>query len=84
MDQIVQSSAARAEEGASVAQELTAQSATLQSTVEELARVVGGSSRAAGATSSATLAQADAGPPLQSPAMRQPVARLSSRVPVSA
>ncbi len=44
MDQVVQLSAARAEESAAVAQELSAQSTVLQSTVAELAHVVGGSS----------------------------------------
>jgi methyl-accepting chemotaxis protein len=42
MDKIVQASAAQAEEGASVAQELTAQASVIQNTVDELARVVGG------------------------------------------
>ncbi len=42
MDKVVQASAARAEEGASVAQELTAQSATLQQSVHELVQLVGG------------------------------------------
>ncbi|MCX6954274.1 MAG: methyl-accepting chemotaxis protein, partial [Verrucomicrobia bacterium] len=42
MDRIVQAGAARAEEGASVAEELTSRSAQLQQTVDELARVVGG------------------------------------------
>jgi methyl-accepting chemotaxis protein len=42
MDKIVQSSAARAEEGAAVAQELSAQSIVLGRTVDDLARVVGG------------------------------------------
>ncbi len=42
MDRIVQASAAQAEEGASVAEELTAQATEVQSTIDELARVVGG------------------------------------------
>ena len=44
MDKVVQSSAARAEEGAAVAQELSAQSIVLGRTVEDLARAVGGAS----------------------------------------
>jgi len=67
MDQIVQGGAARAEEGASVAQELTAQSATLQRTVEELARVIGGGS----ARAQATVVSADAGPVAPAPAARR-------------
>jgi len=42
MDKVVQSSAARAEEGAAVAQELSAQSVMLQQAVEDLGRAVGG------------------------------------------
>jgi methyl-accepting chemotaxis protein len=42
MDKVVQAGAARAEEGAAVAQQLSAQSISLQETVEDLARVVGG------------------------------------------
>jgi hypothetical protein len=42
MDKIVQASAAQAEEGAGVAQELTAQATAIQNTIDELARVVGG------------------------------------------
>jgi len=42
MDKHVQAGAARAEEAASVAQELLAQSAALQGSVEELGRLVGG------------------------------------------
>jgi methyl-accepting chemotaxis protein len=45
MDKVVQASAARAEEGASVAQELIAQSTSLQQSVEELSQLVGGSQR---------------------------------------
>ena len=45
MDKVVQASAARAEEGASVAQELIAQSTTLQQSVEELSQLVGGGQR---------------------------------------
>ncbi|MGC4072668.1 MAG: methyl-accepting chemotaxis protein [Nibricoccus sp.] len=42
MDETVQLGAARAEEGAGVAQELSAQSILLQDSISELARVVGG------------------------------------------
>ena len=42
MDRAVQAGAARAEEGASVAQELNTQSASLRQSVDQLARVVGG------------------------------------------
>jgi len=42
MDRVVQASAARAEEGAIVAQELIAQSTALQQSVEELSQLVGG------------------------------------------
>ncbi len=42
MDKVVQGSAAQAEEGASVAEELTRQATEIQNTVDELARVVGG------------------------------------------
>ena len=42
MDQVVQASAARAEEGASVAQELISQSQVLDHNVAELSRLVGG------------------------------------------
>ncbi len=44
MDRVVQSTAAQAEEGAGVAQELTTQSASLRQCVDELAHVVGGRS----------------------------------------
>jgi methyl-accepting chemotaxis protein len=44
MDRVVQAAAARAEEGAGVAQELTQRSTQLQLTVDELALVVGGQS----------------------------------------
>ncbi len=43
MDKLVQASAAQAEEGASVAIELTTQSTTMRQCVDELAHVVGGS-----------------------------------------
>jgi methyl-accepting chemotaxis protein len=79
MDQIVQSSAARAEEGASVAQELTAQSATLQSTVEELARVVGGSSRSTGAGSADRLIAPQGALSTPSPATPQSISRPPAR-----
>jgi methyl-accepting chemotaxis protein len=46
MDRAVQGGAARAEEGASVAQELTDRSAQLQHAVDDLAAVVGGQGRA--------------------------------------
>ncbi|MBL9213843.1 MAG: chemotaxis protein [Opitutaceae bacterium] len=46
MDKVVQASAARAEEGAGVAQELTARSTALRHSVDELSRVVGGTTRA--------------------------------------
>jgi len=46
MDKVVQAGAARAEEGAAVAQQLSAQSISLQEAVEDLSRVVGGSSSA--------------------------------------
>jgi methyl-accepting chemotaxis protein len=42
MDKIVQAGAARAEEGAAVAQDLSGQSLELQRAVDEIARVVGG------------------------------------------
>jgi len=42
MDRIVQAGAAQAEEGASVAEQLTAQASELKGCVEELARLVGG------------------------------------------
>lgn len=42
MDKVVQASAARAEEGASVAQDLTAQSTALQLSVGELIQPIGG------------------------------------------
>jgi methyl-accepting chemotaxis protein len=42
MDKVVQASAARAEEGASVAQELISQSVAVQQSVEELGQLVGG------------------------------------------
>lgn len=45
MDKVVQASAARAEEGASVAQELISQSTSLQESVEELNKLVGGGQR---------------------------------------
>ena len=44
MDRVVQSTAAQAEEGAGVAQELTTQSDSLRQCVDELAQVVGGQS----------------------------------------
>jgi methyl-accepting chemotaxis protein len=47
MDKVVQAGAARAEEGAAVAQELSAQSVLLQKTVEDLAQVVGGAKQSA-------------------------------------
>lgn len=47
MDEVVQLGAARAEEGANVAQELSAQSIVLQDSINELARVVGGSRKPA-------------------------------------
>jgi methyl-accepting chemotaxis protein len=47
MDRVVQGGAARAEEGASVAQELTDRSAQLQHAVDDLASVVGGQSTTA-------------------------------------
>ena len=42
MDQAVQLGASRAEEGANVAEELSAQTALLQDSIKDLARVVGG------------------------------------------
>ena len=42
MDKVVQAGAARAEEGAAVAEELSAQSVFLQKAVEDLGQVVGG------------------------------------------
>ena len=47
MDKVVQASAARAEEGAGVAQELIAQSTSLQQSVVDLALLVGGTQRSA-------------------------------------
>jgi len=44
MDRVVQSTAAQAEEGAGVAQELTTQSDSLRQCIDELAHVVGGQS----------------------------------------
>lgn len=42
MDKVVQASAARAEEGAAVAQDLIAQSTALQQSVDELNHLIGG------------------------------------------
>ncbi len=53
MDEAVQLGAARAEEGAGVAQELSAQSILLQDSVTELARVVGGARKKSAAKSAA-------------------------------
>ncbi|ATC66130.1 chemotaxis protein [Nibricoccus aquaticus] len=58
MDEAVQLGAARAEEGAGVAQELSAQSILLQDSVTELARVVGGSRKSAAAKKQPTPPQA--------------------------
>ena len=48
MDRIVQATAAQAEEGSSVAQELTTQSRSMRDNVDQLARVVGGPPQASG------------------------------------
>ena len=64
MDKVVQASAARAEEGASVAQELISQSGSLQQSVEELSLLVGGAPTAqAGGRSTP--------PPASSPATKR-------------
>jgi len=52
MDKVVQASAARAEEGASVAQELIAQSTALQQSVVDLSLLVGGAQKSASQTAS--------------------------------
>ena len=62
MDRVVQGTAAQAEEGSSVAQELTNQSQSMRDNVDELARVVGGKSR--------NLAAPPAGSSTASPAAR--------------
>ena len=51
MDKVVQASAARAEEGASVAQELISQSQVLDQNVSELSQLVGGRNAQPQATS---------------------------------
>jgi hypothetical protein len=56
MDKHVQAGAARAEEAASVAQELIAQSAALQGSVDELNRLVGGKQVATTKASAGTAA----------------------------
>ena len=72
MDRAVQAGAARAEEGAGVAQELTQRSTQLQHTVDELAAVVGGQSPAGPGSS------APAGP--GGPASPNSSSRRASRV----
>ena len=74
MDRAVQAGAARAEEGAAVAQELTDRSTQLQHTVDNLAAVVGGQSTAgswsppaSGTRSAPTTAKAERHPELASP-----------------
>ncbi len=65
MDKHVQAGAARAEEAASVAQELLAQSAALQGSVEELNRLVGGRSSPAKASAPVSHASTPRTPVLQ-------------------
>jgi methyl-accepting chemotaxis protein len=65
MDKHVQAGAARAEEAASVAQELIAQSAALQGSVEELSRLVGGRQVASAPTSAVRNVAAARTPALQ-------------------
>jgi methyl-accepting chemotaxis protein len=60
MDRVVQATAAQAEEGASVAQELTAQSTTMRQCVDELARVVGGQRQAPSAADAPLVSPAPA------------------------
>jgi methyl-accepting chemotaxis protein len=66
MDKHVQAGAARAEEAASVAQELLAQSTALQGSVDELSRLVGG----AGKVATANVADKPSSPTLRKPVLQ--------------
>jgi methyl-accepting chemotaxis protein len=74
MDKIVQASAAQAEEGASVAQELTAQATEIQHTVDELARVVGGQRGNSAGDSPADTPATDAAGRVSQPRFADPAA----------
>ncbi len=65
MDQVTQGNAASAEEGASAAEELHAQSAALKEAVADLLRLVGGANPAASVVRGHQLTQPAAGAPLR-------------------
>jgi methyl-accepting chemotaxis protein len=73
MDKVVQTTAARAEEGASVAQELISQSTTVQQSVDELNLLIGGGQKSSGHS---VPEPKQPNPP--SPARRQPAMTFSS------